>query len=61
MIGQAICTAGFLVLMAAGLGAAQYCFNRHWMAPSMGLVFIAAMFGVSAMVTLIMLGTQVWQ
>ena len=60
MIGQAICIAVFLVLMVAGLGAAQYCFNWHWMAPSMGLVFIAVMFGVCAMVTLVMLGTQVW-
>lgn len=61
MIGQAIFIVVFLVLMAAGLGAVRYRFDRYWMAMGMGLVFIAAILGVCAMVTLIMLGKQVWQ
>ena len=60
MIGQAICIAGFLVLAVMSLFAVQYCFDRDWMAPSVGFVFIAGLFGVSALVTLVMLGSQVW-
>lgn len=60
MIGQAIFTAVFLVLAVMSLFAAEYCFDRDWMAPSVGFVFIAGLFGVTALVTLVMLGTQVW-
>lgn len=60
MIGQAICIAVFLVLAVTSLFAAEYCFDRDWMAPCVGFVFIAGLFGVSALVTLVMLGTQVW-
>lgn len=60
MIGQTICIAGFLALAITSLFAAEYCFDRDWMAPCVGFVFIAGLFGVSALVTLVMLGTQVW-
>lgn len=60
MIGQAICIAGFLSLTVACLSGAQYSFNREWVALGVGLAVIGALFVVSALVTLVMLGTQVW-
>lgn len=60
MIGQAICTAGFLALAVACLSGSQYSFNREWVALGVGLAIIGALFVVSAFETLIMLGTQVW-
>lgn len=60
MIGQALCTAGFLALAVTSLFADQYCFDHHWMVPSVGFGVLAFAFGVSAFVTLIMLGMQVW-
>ena len=60
MIGQAICTAGFLALAVACLSGAQYSFNREWVTLGVGLAIIGALFVVSAFVTLVMLGTQVW-
>lgn len=61
MIGQAIFIVVFLVLAVMSLFAVQYCFARNWMAPSVGFVFIAALFVVAALITLVMLGKQVWQ
>lgn len=60
MIVQAIFIVVFLVLAVMSLFAVQYCFDRDWMAPSVGFAFIAGLFGVSALITLVMLGTQVW-
>lgn len=60
MIVQAIFIVVFLVLAVTCLFAVQCCFDRDWMAPSVGFAFIAGLFGVSALITLVMLGTQVW-
>ena len=60
MIGQAIFTAVFLVLAVMSLFTVQYCLEHDWIAPSVGFAFIAGLFGVSALITLVMLGTQVW-
>ena len=60
MIVQAIFIVMFLALAVMSLFAVQYCFDRDWMAPSVGFAFIAALLGVSALITLVMLGTQVW-
>lgn len=60
MIGQAIFIIVFLALAVMSLFADQYCFDHHWMVPSVGFGVLAFAFGVSAFVTLIMLGMQVW-
>lgn len=60
MIGQAIFIVVFLVLAVMSLFAAQYCFDHDWAAPCAGVVFIAGLFVVAALVTLVILGEQVW-
>lgn len=61
MIGQAIFIIVFLVLTVMRLFAVQYCFEHDWMAPSVGFGVLAFAFGAFAFVTLIMLGSELWQ
>lgn len=60
MIGQTLCTAGFLALAVACLSGAQYGFNREWVALGVGLAVIGALFVVSAFETLEALCEQVF-
>lgn len=60
MIAQAIFIIVFLALAVTCLFAEEYCFDRDWMAPCMGFVFIGALFIVSAFVMIGVLGSQVW-